>query len=173
MISYNNLFYGTTNSSGNVTNTMVSIRHRSGTSSPNTNENNVFDGVTAVLDGTVGYNAYLHGGTNTTIQGTDIVTNLTCSGTIGRLLPDSNQPFVDKTEALTPPTWACFITRFALMKWWRLITLSAEVSLRGGRKQRSCRSTPMRRRSRLLEDTNGNGAVDSGEIDWLVAGDWG
>jgi hypothetical protein len=74
--SFNNLFYGTTNYLTNitvsgttnvVTNTVVSIRYR-GSSSPNTNYNNVFDGVTASLDGVVGYNAYLHGASNTNLH---------------------------------------------------------------------------------------------------------
>ena len=103
--SFNNLFYGTTNFITNitiygttnvVTNTMVSIRYR-GANSPNTNENNVFDGVTASLDGLVGYNAYLHGATNTTFTNTDIRTNLTwLAGPLGSYYQATNSPLINK-----------------------------------------------------------------------------
>src|ERR1700728_881606 len=75
--SFNNLFYGTTNA--NVTNTTVSIQYLSGYPSPNTNENNVFDGVTVALDGSnYNQNAYLHGAvnTNSTTNSTDLFTSL-------------------------------------------------------------------------------------------------
>jgi hypothetical protein len=92
--SYNNLFYGTTNV--NVTNTTVSIRHLSGTS-PNTNENNVFDGVTASLDGLVGYNAYLHGATNIDYtNNNDIWTNLTwLAGPLGAYYQLNTSPLIN------------------------------------------------------------------------------
>jgi hypothetical protein len=90
--SFNNLFYGTTNTNGFT----VSIRHLTGTS-PNTNENNVFDGVRASLDGLVGYNAYLHGATNTTFQGTDIQTNITwLAGPLGAYYQATNGPLINK-----------------------------------------------------------------------------
>jgi hypothetical protein len=82
--AYNNLFYGTTNSPGNVTNTWVSLRHRGGGSTNFVVRNNVFDGVTNSLDGTLGYNGYLHGATNTGVQGTDI-TNVTLTWVAGPL----------------------------------------------------------------------------------------
>jgi hypothetical protein len=59
--SFNNLYYGTTNTNEFT----ISILHRSGSPSPNTNENDVFNGIKATLDGTVGYNAYVNGATNT------------------------------------------------------------------------------------------------------------
>jgi len=88
--SLNNLFYGTTN-----TNTFkVSIQHLTGTS-PNTNENDVFDGVTASLDGLVGYNAYLHGGTNATITNNSIQTNITwLTGPLGAYYQAINGPLL-------------------------------------------------------------------------------
>jgi hypothetical protein len=72
---FNNLFYGTTNYITNInvngtlstnTNTLVKIQYLGGPSlSPNTNENNVYNGVTVSLDGAVvGYNAYLNGAVN-------------------------------------------------------------------------------------------------------------
>src|ERR1700728_3317786 len=79
--SFNNLFYGTTNAS--VTNTTVSIQNLSGYPSPNTNENNVFDGVTVALDGSnYNHNAYLHGAvnTNSTTNSTDLFTSLLWEG---------------------------------------------------------------------------------------------
>jgi len=95
IFAYNNLFYGTTNSPGSVTNTTVAIRHRVGTSSPNTNENNVFDGVTASLDGLVGYNVYLHGGTNTSTTNTDVWTNLTWqTGPLGAYYQTTTSPLL-------------------------------------------------------------------------------
>jgi hypothetical protein len=90
--SFNNLFYGTTNTNGFT----ISIRHR-GANSPNTNENNVFDGVTASLDGLVGYNAYLHGATNTTFKTNDIRTNLTwLAGPLGSYYQPTNSPLINK-----------------------------------------------------------------------------
>jgi len=174
MISYNNLFYGTTNSSGNVTNTMVSIRHRSGTSSPNTNENNVFDGVTAVLDGTVGYNAYLHGGTNTTIQGTDIVTNLTWqAGPLGAYYQTVTSPLLTNGSTYatnlglfhyTVCTNEMVETNYLISRGYHYVAVGSN----GLPLDANGDGVPD-----YLEDTNGNGAVDSGEIDWLVAGDLG
>ena len=88
---FNNLFYGTTNTNGFT----VSIRHRSGTSH-NTNENNVFDGVTASLDGLVGYNAYLNGATNKTIQTNDITNNLTWqAGPLGAYYQAADSPLLN------------------------------------------------------------------------------
>jgi hypothetical protein len=53
------------------------MSYRSGSPSPNTHENNVYDGVKATLDGLVGYNAYLHGATNTAFTNNhDIITNI-------------------------------------------------------------------------------------------------
>jgi hypothetical protein len=93
MLCYNNLFYGTTNTNGFT----VSIRHRAGSSSPNTNENNVFDGVTAVLDGTNNYNAYIHGGTNSngSTNSSDLWTNLTWqAGPLGAYYQATNSPLL-------------------------------------------------------------------------------
>jgi hypothetical protein len=109
IMSFNNLFYGTTNIITNITinlngstttnavtnTTTVSIRHRGGTS-PNTNEDNVFDGVKVLLDGTVGYNAYLHGATNTIFTNTDI-TNITFAwvgGPLGAYYQANNSPLL-------------------------------------------------------------------------------
>jgi hypothetical protein len=75
--SYNNLFYGTTNTNEFT----ISMTYRGGAPSPNTHENNVFDGVKATLDGTVGYNAYVNGATNTSFtNNNDIITNITWQG---------------------------------------------------------------------------------------------
>jgi hypothetical protein len=89
--SFNNLFYGTTNTNSFT----VSIRHR-GATSPNTNENNVFDGVTASLDGVVGYNAYLHGATNINYtNNNDIWTNITwLGGPLGGYYQATNSPLL-------------------------------------------------------------------------------
>jgi hypothetical protein len=91
--SFNNLFYGTTNTNGFT----ISIRYR-GANSPNTNENNVFDGVTASLDGLVGYNAYLHGATNINYTSNhDIWTNLTwLAGPLGSFYQATNSPLINK-----------------------------------------------------------------------------
>jgi hypothetical protein len=96
MTSINNLFYGTTNV--NVTNTTVSIRHLSATvPNLNTNENNVYDGVTASLDGLVGWNAYLHGGTNAAITNNSFWTNLTwLPGPLGAYYQATNSPLINK-----------------------------------------------------------------------------
>ena len=75
--SYNNLFYGTTNTNEFT----ISMAYHAGAPSPNTHENNVFDGVNVTLDGTVGYNAYVNGATNTSFtNNNDIITNITWQG---------------------------------------------------------------------------------------------
>ncbi len=93
--SFNNLFYGTTNA--NVTNTTISIRYYPGYPSHNTNENNVFDGVTASLDGLVGWNAYIHGATNIDYTNNhDIWTNITWQpGPLGSYYQPTNSPLLN------------------------------------------------------------------------------
>jgi len=187
MICYNNLFYGTTNTPGNITNTTVSIRHRTGTSS-NTSTvgifvqyenntqivNNVFDGVTASLDGTVDHNAYLHGGTNTSIQASDIVTNLTwVVGPLGAYYQPSNSPLV--TNGST------YATNLGLYHYTVLTSESVEgtniVSRGYHYVALGANGLPLDNNGDgipdYLEDANGNGLVDSGEIGWNVPGDLG
>jgi hypothetical protein len=92
LTAYNNLFYGTTN-----TNTfMVSIQRHSG-SSTNIIENNVFDGVSASLVGTVAYNAYLHGATNIAYTNNhDVWTNITwVAGPLGAYYQATNSPLIN------------------------------------------------------------------------------
>ncbi len=91
--SFNNLFYGTTNVSTNLT--AISIHHRTG-GSPNTNENDIFDGVSVSLDGVVGYNGYIHGATNTSYtNNNDIWTNISwAGGPLGSFYQTTNGPFL-------------------------------------------------------------------------------
>jgi hypothetical protein len=93
VMNFNNLFYA--ESSASVANTTISIRNRSG-SSPNTNANNVFDGVNVLLDaGTAGYNAYLNGATNAnaSTNATDIHTTLAwLPGALGGYYQATNGP---------------------------------------------------------------------------------
>ncbi len=87
--SFNNLYYGTTN----INEFTISILHRGGTPSPNTNENNVYDGITATLDGAVGYNAYVNGAINLSFtNNNDIITNITWQE--GRWAPIINRQTV-------------------------------------------------------------------------------
>jgi hypothetical protein len=63
----------------------------------NANQNNVFDGVTVYLDGTVGCNAYLHGAENVdgSVSPRDIWTNITwLSGSLGNYYQATNGPLL-------------------------------------------------------------------------------
>jgi hypothetical protein len=93
--SINNLFYGTTNVS--ATNTTVSMLHYGGTS-VNVHENDVYDGVAAALDGTYGYNADLHGASNTnnSTNSNDLWTNVTwVPGTYGDYYQPGTSPLLN------------------------------------------------------------------------------
>jgi hypothetical protein len=171
MISYNNLFYGTTNVS--VTNTTVSIRYR-GSNSPNTNENNVFDGVTASLDGLVGYNAYLHGATNTTFQTNDIQTSITwLAGPLGAYYQPSSSPLLNNgsTYATNLGLYHYTVTTNNAVEGTNIVSRGYHYLAVGSN------GLPLDTNGDgipdYLEDANGNGVVDSGEFDWLVAGDLG
>jgi hypothetical protein len=167
--SFNNLFYGTTNTNAFT----VSIRHLSGTS-PNTNQNNVFDGVTASLDGLVGYNAYLHGATNTTFQTNDIQTNLTwLAGPLGPYYQAANSPLLTNgsTYATNLALYHYTVTTNNVVEGTNIVSRGYHYVALG------TNGLPLDANGDgipdYLEDANGNGLVDSGEIDWLVAGDLG
>jgi hypothetical protein len=168
--SFNNLFYGTTNTNAFT----ISINHASG-ASPNVHENNVFDGVTASLDGTVGYNAYLNGATNVNYTNNyDIWTNLTwIAGPLGNYYQATNSPLL--TNGST------FAANLGLYHY-TVLTNNASVEgtnivSRGYHYVGLTNGVPIDTNGDgipdYLEDANGNGVVDSGEIDWLVAGDLG
>jgi len=167
--SFNNLFYGTTNTNAFT----VSIRHR-GANSPNTNENNVFDGVTASLDGLVGYNAYLHGATNSTFQTNDIRTNLTwLGGALGVYYQATNSPLLTNgsTYATNLGLYHYTVTTNNAVEGTNIVSRGyhyVAVGTNGLPLDYNGDGIPD-----YLEDANGNGVVDSGEIDWLVAGDLG
>ncbi len=80
----------------------MSILHYGG-SSLNTNQNNVFDGVSAALDGSaVGYNAYLHGAVNTGRHGvsSDITNTLTWqAGPLGSFYQPTGNPLLNSGSA--------------------------------------------------------------------------
>jgi hypothetical protein len=169
--SYNNLFYGTANVS--ITNTTVSIRYR-GTNSPNTNENNVFDGVTASLDGLVGYNAYLHGATNTTFQTNDIQTGITwLSGQLGGYYQATDSPLLNNGSAYATHLglYHYTVTTNNAVEGTNIVSRGYHYVAAGSN------GLPLDTNGDgipdYLEDANGNGMVDSGEFDWLVAGDLG
>ena len=170
--SYNNLFFGTTDVS--ATNTTVSIHYRGG-ASPNTHENNVFDGVTAALDGTVGYNAYLHGATNTAYtNNNDIWTNLVWQGgPLGAYYQPTNSPLLNNGST--------YATNLGLYHYTVLTNETVESNSIVSRGYHyialASNGLPLDTNDDgipdYLEDSNGNGVVDSGEIDWLVPGDLG
>jgi hypothetical protein len=171
LVAFNNLFYASTNLS--VTNTIVSLRSRDALS-PNTNQDNVFDGVTASLDGAVGYNAYLHGATNTAFQSTDLRTNISwLSGPLGNYYQPSNSPFINAGSASA--------ANFGLYHY------TVITNLLGGREIKETNSivdlglhyvaldsnglpisTPGDAIPDYLADANGDGLVESGEISWLT-----
>jgi hypothetical protein len=169
--SFNNLFYGTTNAN-EYTNILV---YRSGAPSPNTHENDVFDGVKATLDGTVGYNAYVNGATNTSFTNNhDIITNITWQG----------GPLGYYYQVLSSPLLAngsTFATNLGLYHYTVLTNETVEGTniVSRGYHYIALGTNGLPIDTNLdgipdyLEDANGNGVVDSGEIDWLVSGDLG
>ncbi len=172
--AYNNLFYGSTNTNGFA----VSIQRRSGTSS-NIVENDVFDGVTASLTGTVGYNAYLHGGTNSTIQTNDIVTNLTwVAGPLGAYYQSSTSPLLNNGSTYATNLGLYHYTVETNTSGGNEIVEGTNIVSRGYHYVAlGSNGLPIDTNGDgipdYLEDANGNGVVDSGEIDWQVAGDLG
>jgi len=172
--AYNNLFYGTTNTNA----FQISVQRRSGTSS-NIVENNVFDGVTASLTGTVGYNAYLHGGTNTTIEGTDLVTNLTwVAGPLGAYYQPSTSPLLNNGSTYATNLGLYHYTVETNTSGGNEIVEGTNIVSRGYHYVAlGANGLPLDTNGDgipdYLEDANGNGIVDSGEIDWLLAGDLG
>jgi hypothetical protein len=163
--TFNNLFYGTTNVS--VTNTIISIRYRSGTS-PNTNENNVFDGVTASLDGVVGYNAYLHGATNTAYTNNhDIWTNITwLAGPLGNYYQATNGPLINNgsTSATNLGLYHYTVMTNNVVEGTNIVSLGyhyVAVGTNGLPLVSNTNGVPD-----YLADANGNGLIDSGETPW-------
>jgi len=160
--SFNNLFYGTTNTNAFA----VSIRHRSGTSH-NINENNVFDGVTASLDGLVGYNAYLHGATNTTFTNTDIQTNITwLAGPLGSYYQATNSPLLTNgsTYATNLGLYHYTVTTNNAVEGTNIVSRGYHYVALG------TNGLPLDSNNDgvpdYLADANGNGIVDPGEIPW-------
>jgi hypothetical protein len=160
--SINNLFYGTTNTNAFT----VSIRHR-GTNSPNTNENNVFDGVTASLDGLVGYNAYLHGATNATFQASDIRTNLTwLGGPLGSYYQATNSPLLTNgsTYASNLDLYYYTVTTNNVIEGTNIISRGYHYVALG------TNGLPLDTNSNgipnYLENPNGSGVLDPGEFLW-------
>jgi hypothetical protein len=127
-----------------------------------------------MLDGTVGYNAYLHGGTNSTIQGTDIVTNLTWqAGPLGAYYQTTTSPLLTNgnTYATNLGLYHYTVGTNEVVEGTNTVSRGYHYVVLGAS------GFPFDSNGDgipdYLEDANGNGAVDSGEIDWLVAGDLG
>jgi hypothetical protein len=169
---FNNLFYGTTNV--NVTNTTISIQYRGGSSgSSNTNENNVYDGVTVALDGTaVGYNGYLHGAVN--IAGgvnTDKTNALIWqAGPLGSFYQPTGSPFLNNGSASA--------ASLGLYHYTVLTTEAVEGSSTVSRGYHyvaltNTTGSPLDNNSDgvpdYLEDVNGDGINNGTEEDWIGA----
>ncbi len=169
--SFNNLYYGTTNTNE----FMISMLHRSGAPSPNTHENDVFDGVKATLDGTVGYNAYVNGATNTSFtNNNDIITTITWQGgPLGSYYQPANSPLLANGST--------FATNLGLYHYTVLTNETVEgtnVVSRGYHYVAlGANGLPIDTNGDgipdYLEDANGNGFVDSGELGWYITGDLG
>lgn len=88
---YNNLYRGTSG---------YAFYDFNGGGGTITNRNNAFDGTTANLGGTIGYNAYLNGATDDNTHTTgDIFTNLTwVVGPLGNFYQATNSPLLNATN---------------------------------------------------------------------------
>ena len=169
--SVNNLFYGTTNTNE----VAISMVHRSGAPSPNTYENNAFDGVSASLDGLVGYNAYLNGATNTSFTNNhDIVTNFTWqSGPLGAYYQPSSSPLLTNgsTYATNLGFYHYTVLTNEIVEGTNIVSRGYHYLALGAN------GLPIDTNGDgipdYLQDANGNGAIDSGEIDWQLSGTWG
>ncbi|HEY3855745.1 MAG TPA: hypothetical protein VGO67_15260 [Verrucomicrobiae bacterium] len=169
--SFNNLYYGTTNTNEFT----ISILHRSGAPSPNTHENDVFDGVKATLDGTVGYNAYVNGATNTSFTNNhDIITNITWQGgPLGFYYQPSASPLLTNgsTSATNLGLYHYAVLTNETVDGTNIVSRGYHYVALGAN------GLPIDTNGDgipdYLEDANGNGIVDSGEIGWNIAGDLG
>ena len=167
LMSFNNLFYGTTNTNGFT----VSIRHRVGTLSPNMTENNVFDGVAASLDGLVGYNAYLHGATNFDYTNNhDIWTNLTwLAGPLGAYYQAANSPLLadGSTYATNLGLYHYTVTTNNVIEGTNIVSRGYHYIAV------DTNSVPLDSNGDGLpdyvKDSNGDGVYDSGDLaNWLA-----
>ncbi len=171
LATFNNLFYGTTNVS--VTNTTIALRSRDGIS-PNTNEDNVFDGVTASLDGAVGYNGYIHGATNTAFQATDLRTYISwLGGPLGNYYQPSNSPFINAGSTSAASLGLYHYTVMTnLLAGCEIKETNSIVDLGVHYVAVDSNgvpiSTPGDAIPDYLADANGDGLVESGEISWLA-----
>jgi len=165
IIAYNNLFYGTTNTNEFT----ISIQRRSGTSS-NIIENNVFDGVSASLVGqSVGYNAYLHGATNTAYTNDVVWTNSFAwvPGPLGAYYQSNSSPLLynGSTYASNIALYHYTVTTNEEIEGTNIVCRGYHYVALGTNGLPLCSNT--NGVPDYLADANGNGIVDPGEIPWF------
>jgi hypothetical protein len=161
----NNLFYGTTNANEFA----VVIRHLTG-ASPNANQDNVYNGVTASLDGTVlGHNGYLNGAVNVAGgTGTDNTNTIVWqAGPLGSFYQSSGGPEFQNGS-----------TTAANLGLYHYTVLTSETPEESSTVSRGYHYVALTNTTGLpldsnndgvpdyLEDTNGDGVTDDGETNW-------
>ena len=159
--SHNNLFRGD--------NEVVDLENDG--SSPFTNQDNVCDAsATTYFDGTIGWNAYINMNTNNiynTILTNDIVTNMSwVSGPLGNFYQAANSPLINKgsTTADQLGLYHYTVTTNEVTETNSIVDIGYHYVALGAN------GLPLDSNGDgipdYLEDVNGNGIVDNGEIDW-------
>ena len=168
---YNNLFYG------NAGESVSEFNFSPGTV---TNHDNAFDGLSSVgLDGTNGWNAFIAINTNNVSplpMTNDVVvsTNLAWQiGPLGNFYQPTNSPLIDKGSRTADLAGLYHYTT----QTSEVIESNSVVDIGYHYVALGANGLPLDTNGDgipdYLEDANGNGLVDSGEIDWQVAGDLG
>ncbi len=164
--TYNNLYTGATND------TALFINNGSASW---TNKNNAYDAVDAYMDGSISNNAYLNGAIRESpLQTNDIVTNLTwVNGPLGNYYQPTNSPLINmgSTTADQLGLYHYTVLTNQVPETNSIVDIGYHYVALGANGLPA--DTVGSGVPDYLKDANGNGLVDSGEINWTNATDLG